>query len=63
LPLAQPHTGSAAVLVDELYAGSLRNTCDNRERRYVACVPSSFDVGNRVAMEVRRLSKVADGPV
>jgi hypothetical protein len=63
LPLSQPDTRSATVLIDELHAGSLQNTRDCRERRCVPCVPPSFDVGNRIAMELGRRRKVSDGPV
>lgn len=63
LPLSQPDTRSATVLIDELHAGSLQNTRDRRERRRVPSVPPSFDVGNRIAMELGRRRKVSDGPV
>jgi hypothetical protein len=61
--LPKTYAFPAPVFVYEFDAGSLQNTCDYCERRSVACVPPSFDVGNRIAVEVGRFGKVPHGPV
>jgi hypothetical protein len=62
-PIAEPDARSASILVDELDSGFFQNSFDVRERFWVARVPSDFEVGDRIAMQAGRISKVSHRPI
>jgi hypothetical protein len=62
-PIAEPDSRSASILVDELDAGFFQNSFDVRKRFWVARVTSDFEVGDRIAMQAGRISKVSHRPI
>jgi hypothetical protein len=62
-PIAEPDARSASILIDELDAGFFQNSLDVRERFWVARVTSDFEVGDRIAMQAGRISKVSHRPI